>query len=69
MRLHAEILSKGLIAAGACIEVAALRTDDTHVALSELLEAGVAIPLAEAFFGSAAALKAGDPSRMRQGYL
>ena len=60
MGLHAEILCKTGVTAGAGVEVAAFRADDAEVALGQFLETGVAITLAIALFRRPTALDALD---------
>ena len=64
MWLHAEVFCEASVAAGAFIEVAAFRADNTQITLGQLLKAGVTIPLTEAFFAGAAALKTFDGAQV-----
>lgn len=69
MWLHAEVCCEVSVAAGALIEVAAFRADNTQITLGEFLKAGVTITLAEAFFTGAAALKTFDGAQVFKGDL
>jgi hypothetical protein len=63
---HAELLAPARLAAGALIEVALLRAHDAHIALRQLLHAGVAVALAEAGLGPAPAMAAMDGAEVFQ---
>ncbi len=69
MWLHAEVFSEASVAAGALIEVAAFRADNTQVTLGEFLKAWVTISLTEAFCAGAAALKTFDGAQVFKGDL
>lgn len=60
MGFHTEVTGEGRISAGPQAVMTAFRADNTNVAFCKLFEARVAISLAEAFVGLAAAILAAN---------
>ena len=62
MRVHTHALTPGGVSAGTRGEMAAVRAYDTKVALSETLEAGIAVTLSKALAGCGATMLTGNPA-------